>query len=290
MYKRPGFFEKLKNNVADRDENTYNDIYDGSLYRELSKHSKILSNTNNISFTWNTDGVSIFKSSKYNIWPFYLTINELPYFERCKLENTLLVGLWFGNKKPKPNIFLKPLQNSMKEIYKGINLQTCNNVQTIKIRGIILCGTCDLPAKALFLNINQFNGAFGCQTCKQEGYSVNHTRVYPYEECIRLRTDEETLQHASQAIECNMKVCGVKGPSLLSKIVHKYVSSTSVDVMHAVFEGVTKKLLNLWLDKTFADKDFSISHLILVIDEKMKAIRPPAFVQRRPRSLEDLSY
>ena len=31
----------------------------------------ILSNNNNISLMWYTDGVRIFKSSKYNIWVFF---------------------------------------------------------------------------------------------------------------------------------------------------------------------------------------------------------------------------
>jgi hypothetical protein len=35
-------------------------------------------NPYNVSFTWNTDGIPVFKSSKFSLWPFYLVINELP--------------------------------------------------------------------------------------------------------------------------------------------------------------------------------------------------------------------
>jgi len=52
-----------------------------------------LKNTANISFTWYTDGVPVFKSSKISMWPLYLTINELPFRERKKRENTLLLSL-----------------------------------------------------------------------------------------------------------------------------------------------------------------------------------------------------
>jgi hypothetical protein len=31
---------------------------------------------------WNTDGVPIFKSSGFSIWPIFLIINELPYHLR----------------------------------------------------------------------------------------------------------------------------------------------------------------------------------------------------------------
>jgi len=46
-----------------------------------------LSNPNNISFSWYTDGIPVFKSSKLALWPLYLTINELPFEERKKREN-----------------------------------------------------------------------------------------------------------------------------------------------------------------------------------------------------------
>ena len=73
FYHRPGFYNKLKSTVDHRsgNENEYlSDIYDGLLYRELS-NDNILSNNNNISLMWYTDGVRIFKSSKYNIWVFF---------------------------------------------------------------------------------------------------------------------------------------------------------------------------------------------------------------------------
>lgn len=44
-------------------------------------------------FMWNTDKVSIFKSSKFNVWPLYLIINALLYVERFKKEKVYLVGL-----------------------------------------------------------------------------------------------------------------------------------------------------------------------------------------------------
>lgn len=62
------------------------DIQDGLLYKQhfdsdgyfkgTSKKKK--SNEVHISFQLNTDGVALFKSSKYSIWPVYLVLNELP--------------------------------------------------------------------------------------------------------------------------------------------------------------------------------------------------------------------
>ena len=50
------------------------DVYDG---KEYMKH-KFLSSPAHISLMVNTDGVSIYKSSKAGVWPVWLVINELP--------------------------------------------------------------------------------------------------------------------------------------------------------------------------------------------------------------------
>ena len=67
-----------------------------------------------------------------------------------------------------------------------------NLPEKVIVRGIVICGTCDLPAKALFFNMNQYNGRFGCQVCKAEGVRINNYRIYPYTKDLMLRTEEET--------------------------------------------------------------------------------------------------
>ena len=56
------------------------DIYDGHEYRRHVQ-SGFLSEAN-VSFTFNTDGVDIYQSSKYSLWPIWLQINELPPIQR----------------------------------------------------------------------------------------------------------------------------------------------------------------------------------------------------------------
>ena len=45
-------------------ENNYEDIYDGNLYKELMIPNGILSFKNNISLTWNVDGLPLFQVLK----------------------------------------------------------------------------------------------------------------------------------------------------------------------------------------------------------------------------------
>ena len=81
------------------------------------KDGKFLSRKENISFTWNTDGISVFKSSNYSIWPIYLAINELPLDKRWNSNNTILAGLWLGHQKPDMLLFLKPFTESLTTLY-----------------------------------------------------------------------------------------------------------------------------------------------------------------------------
>lgn len=108
MYKKESFYNSLQNRF-DRPifDDKIADIYDGEFYKSWTNNG-FLSNPHNISFTWYIDGVPVFKSSKVDAWPIYLIINELPFEERKKNYNNLLLGLWYGDKKPHVNTFFTP--------------------------------------------------------------------------------------------------------------------------------------------------------------------------------------
>lgn len=80
LYKRRSFYQKLMHRVnrIKKVPRNIEEIYDGNIYQELSAPGCILENPNNISFTWYTDGVPIFKSSKFSMWPVYIVINDCP--------------------------------------------------------------------------------------------------------------------------------------------------------------------------------------------------------------------
>lgn len=39
------------------------------------------------------------------------------------MENVLLIGLWFGNQKPNPNVYFKPFRASLRTMHKGVELR-----------------------------------------------------------------------------------------------------------------------------------------------------------------------
>ncbi len=83
---------KLRNKTTD----SYADIYDGKVYQQQMSLN-FLSNPNNISVIFNTDGVPVFRSSNFSFWPQYLVINELPlktrymYNLKCVLFGLLIL-------------------------------------------------------------------------------------------------------------------------------------------------------------------------------------------------------
>jgi hypothetical protein len=74
------------------------------------------SKPNHYSLTMNTDGVSPYKSSKWQVWPIFLTINELCKNERYKLKNVIYTGLYFGRSKPNFDIFLQPFTDDINQL------------------------------------------------------------------------------------------------------------------------------------------------------------------------------
>ena len=80
IFTDPEFWDALKRRQH-VDSTTISDIYGGAQYSTHSQPGGFLcphTNPANVSFTFNTDGVALFRSSQTGIWPLFLVINELP--------------------------------------------------------------------------------------------------------------------------------------------------------------------------------------------------------------------
>ena len=74
-----GFYEDLFHRFTrPKTKDCICDVYDGNQYHKLFSNGGILSDRNNLSLKVNTDGVPIFKSSGFSLWPIFFEINELP--------------------------------------------------------------------------------------------------------------------------------------------------------------------------------------------------------------------
>ncbi|XP_070408783.1 uncharacterized protein [Nothobranchius furzeri] len=297
MFLKPGFQEKLnfRLNRTKTDPNNIEDLYDGEVYRQLVDGGGPLSDPKNISLTWNTDGVPIFKSSKFSVWPFYCIINELSFMERTKRENMIFAGLWYGDSKPSMVTFLRPLSDALSKLAdSGVLVQPAElTSEPFVCKVLTIAGTCDLPAKALVLNSVQYNGKFGCHKCEQPGETVKtgergHVHVFPFQHRDPkepLRTNEKFALDMKTAKETNTTIKGVKGPCWLSNLKsYNLVKGTAIDYMHSVLLGVMRLLMVLWFSTEFSRQPFSMAKNAKEIDRRFQDISPPSSI-RYPRSV-----
>lgn len=294
MFRRPGFLNDLQFRFRRQKKSPGNveDIYDGEIYKEHVRMG-FLNNPHNISFMWYTDGICVFNfSNKFSIWPFYLVINELSYKNRVKKQNIILAGIWFGKRKPKVNTFLTPFHSEMSKFYRDGYMMEVPDRPPILVKGVLLCGTCDLPAKCAFLRLKQYNGFWGCNRCLDKGQQFeegSNVHVYPYSEDIQPRINADIEEHARIAIAAGSSCYGVKGMSILYRMHWDMIRSVGVDSMHGVFSGLGKMLLELWFDIAYKDLHFSLYHLLENVETRLKAIKVPSFLNKYPQSIADLT-
>ena len=290
LFSRKGFYNDLQHRFNRKNAEKLSDVYDGTTYRKLMKPKKFLSFPGNISFTWNTDGIPVFKSSKYCIWPLYFAINELPIHKRWCGDNLLLAGLWFGYQKPNMLTYLKPFVESLSTMHAGVTMCSPDTTSSFKCHARLLCGTSDLPAKAMVLNMMQFNGQHGCAHCTQSGeqFSTGErgtVHVYPYipnNPAGPERNSENLEKDAREATDKGEPVLGIKGPSWLSVVPdYNVLAGDTIDYMHCVLLGVTRMILKLWFDS-----EHYCGCRVKEADSKLLQIKPPLTITRTPRSIE----
>ena len=302
MFSRPGFYDALQFRFFRNKthENNIEDIYDGNIYKAEMANNGFLQNPNNVSFMWYSDGISIYKSNAFSIWPMYLLINELNYKTRTKRENIILAGLWFGRKKPNPNLFLAPLHNDLNHLKNEGHLFERPDGDPIRVKAKLLLGVADLQGKCTFMRHKHGNGYYGCTTCKVPGqrYDLGNNssvHVYPYSPVVNLRADDDYPDLARRAVEARRHdpkadVNGVKGPSLLFYMLPSFYACMGIDAMHGLFLGLMRLLTSLWFDSSHSNQHFSVSHLLGVVDERLNHLKPPSYIQRMPRSIAKLIH
>jgi hypothetical protein len=300
MFQRPGFIDdlKYKEKRTKKIVNNIEDIYDGEVYKEAE--SKFQNSCVNITLMWNTDGMQVFNSSAYSLWPFYFVINELPPSKRFLSENLIVGGIWGGLVKPHPNVYLLPIYKEVKSLEDGCYIKCCGDEETCKVAVRVICGVCDAPARASFMNMKQHSGFYSCPVCITKGEKPGDATVFPYEEEMVLRNPPEYEEHVKWAVEKKIilsknmrdqeKWCGIKGPTILTDLMPNMFTSMGIDSMHCIYLGVMRQMLHLWTDRDLKEKPFSIFAKLKIANERIRNLTPPHFLQRSPQSLDKLIY
>lgn len=118
-----------------------------------------------------TDGIQLAKSSRLNFWPVFVSVCELPPSIRESKRNKIIFGVWSGQNKPNTNVLFDGLVRRIAKLStEGLECSLEKDKLYLTIGAYGFLG--DTPAKALVMNIMNFNGEYGCPYCLNPGKQI----------------------------------------------------------------------------------------------------------------------
>lgn len=71
-------------------------------------------------------------------------------------------------------------------LQNGVIMKPNGTVQSFKVYGFLYSVSCDIPARSVLMNMNQYNGEFCCPKCLQTGKNWRtptggNIRMFPYQ-------------------------------------------------------------------------------------------------------------
>ena len=136
---------------------------------------------NTVNLAVSTDGIQLVKSgiTKYEAWPLFCNIIELPPKLRDSKNNLIIAGLWFGKKKPSSDILFEDLINEIELIKQTggleVTIENCKIIFQINLH----CIGGDVPAQALMLDLKYHSGYYSCPFCLIRGKRFTF-KIYIY--------------------------------------------------------------------------------------------------------------
>ena len=140
------------------------DVYEGKVWqewREWLMQDDFLS----LGFSLNCDWFQPYKYSQYSAGALYMVVLNLPREIRYKKENVILVGMLprVHEHTNSTMAFTEPLVNVLLPMYtEGVS------IGKRKIRGALLCISCDLPAGRSLVGFSSCTAKTGCPRCHRD--------------------------------------------------------------------------------------------------------------------------
>ena len=257
---RQGNFEKCQKwhsniNITHCDD--LNDFYDGNIWKKFQKVKSLpfLSNSQNFAFMLNINFFQPFRHTPYSVGAIYLS---LPWEERFKPENILLVGIIPGPKEPATlNFILQPLIEELLVFWKdGIELKTYSG--QILARAALLCVAChSLAAREVsgFVNFNAYRGCLKCLKTFPYIADIHKPNYGGFDSDNWLKRDRKLLlSYADKWKNCCNRAeqkklehqYGVKYSVLFELPYFDPNRMVLIDPMHNLLLGTAKHMLNVW--------------------------------------------
>lgn len=219
-------------------------------------------------------------------------INEAPY--KLRRSYVILLALWFANKKPPREAFLKDVILELKRLETdGFVVQG----KRYKLRVVVI--TTDTVARPLIWNKTQFNGLHGCDFCLMPGKRVpkggGSVRVYPEpavgEPPYPRRTFAQHMKDLEEIRKTGKTVNGIFGPTPFQELDNfDFILACVPEYLHSCCQGVMKQLITLWFssDRNNKKKPWYIGNKIHIINARLAQIKPPYEITRSTGAIDDI--
>ena len=169
------------------------------------------------------------------------------------------------------NTFLKPFVMECSRLQnEGFVFST--EPQPRKVVPLLFCG--DAPACAIVRNSKQFNGDYGCDWCESSGVTLRTgdgplTLYYPYRTPVTMRSGRKQARYALQATPAK-PVKGVKGVTVIDLLpTFETVCGVTADYMHSVCLGVTRKMVEWWVDSKHHNEEYYNGRKVAIINKNI---------------------
>ncbi|RXG58647.1 hypothetical protein Avbf_17945 [Armadillidium vulgare] len=271
-------------------DNIIRDIFDGEVYKELSKTG--FDPEKDLTFNFSLDGAPLSKSSTLQAWPIFITINEIDL--KFRFKNIFTAGFWISSSQMTNDLNIKNLLtvfvNRMKILQNtGV---TYKNDKITKISRIFpLYCVADAPAKAKILNFINHSGYYSCNYCEIHGIYESNAVRFPYGNNVQLRTKKEWQKCARIAMNTNKAVKGIKGSTPLTDLQgFNIIWGAPPDYMHIILLGVMRTLFELYFTNTGNPWYIGSPKQRSLLDKKLFEIKVPNYINRKPRSVSKWKF
>ncbi|KAK3910089.1 Halomucin [Frankliniella fusca] len=305
---KPGIWEKLQypQHRQKSSPEAIEDILDGREYQRI-RQAPIPLTPYEFTYNFNLDGLRVSKSSKTEVWPIFIRINEFP--PNLRQSNGVLAGLWLDSKYVNFRLFMKTFaKQSTKLASNGVRWKPNGNDEQVS-RFRPACCVADAKGRAGILNMAQYSGSLGCPFCEHQGIKllgsmrypipgtvVNRVRVIRRQEYIErvvippapLRTDNG-IRNAMTYIGEHPgvgRIRGVIGPSNVMLLPHfDLAKGCSTDDLHPIYKGITETFTGLLLDGVQGVYNIGVNERA-IITRRLESILTPSHITRKPRSID----
>ena len=273
------------------------DIYSGKIWNKFQYYNgePLLASSHTYALMLNIDWFQPYALLEYSVGAIYLAIMNLPYEQRFKRENIILVGTIPGPTEPHRDInqYLRPLVYELLELLDGIPMKIYGEQELQVVKAILIGVSCDMPAGRKACGFLAHSASLGCNKCLKTFPGSVGSKDYSGFDRDRWikRTNEEHRLNVHRIQQAKTKTerdrlesrYGCRYSVLLQLPYFDPTRMLLIDPMHNLCLGSAKHLTKLWInnDPAIITKS-ELKSIQALVDE----MHVPADLGRIPRKIE----